>query len=892
MSSATTTPPAAPAGTRDFLIFLPCLLALLAVLFPQSFQAGQVLFSNDGPLGPISADNAAFPGLFAGYWADLNWLGGAQPSATPNLTAALLSLGGPIGYAKFFAPLTLLILGIATWLFFRQSGFRPWVCFLGGLAAALNSDFFSYACWGLGSLALTVAATFLALAALATSAAKGWLRAALAGLAVGLALSEGYDNGAIFSLYMAAFVVFQCLNTPNGQEALSAKLVRGASLTAVVAVFAAFMAAQTLMTIIETQLKGAEVTQPNPQGKEEKWEWATAWSFPKIETLRILIPGLFGYRLDTAGGGQYWGSIGQDPAWERYFGSGGQGQQPPVDRMLRHSGSGPYAGVLVVLLAVWAVGQTFRQKDQIYSRTESNLIRFWAGAALISLLFAYGRFAPFYHLIYALPYFSTIRIPAKFLHPFHVSLVILFGYGLHGLSKHYLMRITARLLSSREKFQVWWKTAPAYDRKWLLGSGSFLGLALLGWLIYASSRNQLVQHLQLVGFDPALAATTASFSLGEVGWFVFFCLLSTGLIGAALTGALSGPRSKWAGLLFGALLVVDLSRANAPWIVSYDYQKKYATNPVIEILRQQAHQHRVTGLFLPGGLIPPQLAPFQQNLQQLYQIEWLQHLFQFYNIQSLDIIQMPRSAEETAAFQRAIGTSPLRLWELTNTRHLLGLASAVELLNERFDPQLRRFRLHTGFDLSQERPGDPILVHTNSTGPYGILEFTGALPRVKLYPRWEISTNRETTLARLADPGFDPAQAVLVGNDLPVPPAAIATNQNAGRVEFSLYSPKKIQLKAKADVPSVLLLNDKFDPNWRVSVDGRPETVLRCNFIMRGVFLQPGEHQVEFRFEPPITGLYITLAALIVAVGLCGVLAFTREKNLPPVTEAWPKSKG
>ena len=47
-----------------------------------------------------------------------------------------------------------------------------------------------------------------------------------------------------------------------------------------------------------------------------------------METLRIVIPGLYGYRLDTPrqydtdkfrslDGGKYWGSMGQDPMLER-----------------------------------------------------------------------------------------------------------------------------------------------------------------------------------------------------------------------------------------------------------------------------------------------------------------------------------------------------------------------------------------------------------------------------------------------------------------------------------------------------------------------------------------------------------------------------------------------
>jgi hypothetical protein len=53
-------------------------------------------------------------------------------------------------------------------------------------------------------------------------------------------------------------------------------------------------------------------------------------------------------------------------------------------------------------------------------------------------------------------------------------------------------------------------------------------------------------------------------------------------------------------------------------------------------------------------------------------------------------------------------------------------------------------------------------------------------------------------------------------------------------------------LQAKAGCPAVLLLNDRYDSDWKVWVDRKPETLLRCNYLTRGVYLQPGAHVVEF----------------------------------------------
>ncbi len=55
-----------------------------------------------------------------------------------------------------------------------------------------------------------------------------------------------------------------------------------------------------------------------------------------------------------------------------------------------------------------------------------------------------------------------------------------------------------------------------------------------------------------------------------------------------LSGAFAGRRGKWGGILLGTLLVLDLGRADLPWIVYWNYPQKYASNPIIDILRNQA----------------------------------------------------------------------------------------------------------------------------------------------------------------------------------------------------------------------------------------------------------------------------------------------------------------
>jgi uncharacterized membrane protein YfhO len=155
-----------------------------------------------------------------------------------------------------------------------------------------------------------------------------------------------------------------------------------------------------------------------------------------------------------------------------------------------------------------------------------------------------------------------------------------------------------------------------------------------------------------------------------------------------------------------------------------------------------------------------------------------------------------------------------------------------------------------------------------------------------------MGTNDFLTLRKLTSPVFDPLQTVLLADPPNKLKTASGTNGNPGTVEFVSYDPKRIVLRAKSAGPSILLLNDKFDPTWRVTVDGKPETLLRCNYIMRGVEVADGAHTVEFRFEPPISGFYISLAAIIVGLALAGILIIPGKTAPAPANEpARPQPK-
>jgi hypothetical protein len=898
-------------ATRVRKIFpVALLIFILVVLFHKSFLPEYVHFSNDGPLGQQNTTWSQLPQAFTGSWGDLNNIGGSPGAFPLGLNALIRWVLGPVGYAKFLVPVALFILGLGAWTFFRQLQLSPLAATLGALAAALNSTFFASACWGVAPQQIAVGMVFFALALIVSNTAETpalvrWTRLALAGMAVGVNVIEGADIGAIFSLFVAMFVVVKTLMGEDRPGWL--KWGRAVGSVAVIALCAGCIATQTVVTLIGAQITGIAGMGQDAESKAGRFDGATQWSLPKVETLGLFMPGVFGYKMNTPDympdylqnayqGGLYWGGIGRDPVLDRFFDSGGQ-TQPPPHQFMRQTGGQNYAGITVILIAAFAVAQSLRRKDSVFTKTQRKFIWLWALVLFGSVFLAWGRFTPFglyRHTIYALPYFSTIRNPAKFVLVFSIAAATLFAYGVHGLSQRYLSATAAGSSFLSVPFKNWRARLSPFDRQWIMASIALVGTSLIGWFIYASEKPVLVRYLQKVGFgNEELANQIATFSIGQVGWFVLLFAVGVGLCLLIIAGIFSGKWAKVGGFWLGSLLVLDLVRADLPYVIHWDYKEKYASNPIIDFLKDRPYEHRVMELRSPEGI---RLPAYDMYFHDLYGIEWVQQLFPYYNIQSLDIVQRPRPPVNEAAYEMAfIPRTPdgawlvARRWQLTNTRYFLGLAGLHDSLNDQLDSQQRRFRIVQRFDVVP-KPGITRLSHLEQmtvvptdTGGCALFEFTGALPRVKLYSAWQVNTNDEAILKTLADPNFDPAKTVLVSPPAPNLPA-VATNENPGSVEFKRYAPKDIVFTANAATPSVLLLNDKYDPNWRVLVDAKPAALLRCNFIMRGVYLTPGEHTVEFTFTLPRGPFYVSMAAIGATLLLCGsLIVLTRRRSKPVV---------
>lgn len=81
------------------------------------------------------------------------------------------------------------------------------------------------------------------------------------------------------------------------------------------------------------------------------------------------------------------------------------------------------------------------------------------------------------------------------------------------------------------------------------------------------------------------------------------------------------------------------------------------------------------------------------------------------------------------------------------------------------------------------------------------------------------------------------------------------------------YAPNRLTYKARSARGGVAVFSEIYFPwGWQATVDGRPAEIGRVNYVLRALRLAPGEHTVEFRFDPQSLRVSNTLGIVSVAL--------------------------
>ncbi|QOX79700.1 hypothetical protein FY034_12355 [Trichlorobacter lovleyi] len=129
-----------------------------------------------------------------------------------------------------------------------------------------------------------------------------------------------------------------------------------------------------------------------------------------------------------------------------------------------------------------------------------------------------------------------------------------------------------------------------------------------------------------------------------------------------------------------------------------------------------------------------------------------------------------------------------------------------------------------------------------------VLENRAVLPKAWLVPAIRQIASSRDRIAFMRGPQFDPRAVAVVES---APPFALPGGLAAlPAVSIERYESNRIRLSANTPQSALLVLGEKYY-NWWYAIDnGKPIPIVPVNHILRGVYLTPGKHTVEFRFDP------------------------------------------
>jgi uncharacterized membrane protein YfhO len=111
------------------------------------------------------------------------------------------------------------------------------------------------------------------------------------------------------------------------------------------------------------------------------------------------------------------------------------------------------------------------------------------------------------------------------------------------------------------------------------------------------------------------------------------------------------------------------------------------------------------------------------------------------------------------------------------------------------------------------------------------------------------AANADQALAAIKNSQFDPLTTAVIEGAVP---AAVKSRDPVQPEPVKIKRPTndRVSIEITATSPGYLVLTDIYYPGWTVTVDGRPTTIVRANYLMRAVAVEPGRHQIEFLYRP------------------------------------------
>jgi hypothetical protein len=153
-------------------------------------------------------------------------------------------------------------------------------------------------------------------------------------------------------------------------------------------------------------------------------------------------------------------------------------------------------------------------------------------------------------------------------------------------------------------------------------------------------------------------------------------------------------------------------------------------------------------------------------------------------------------------------------------------------------------------------PGAPPLINSNALGNAWFVANIVIVP----------DANKEIAAVRVLNPANE-AVVDDIFKDM-IPKAAFPKMENE-KIELVSYKPDELIYKSSATEAKPAVFSEIYYPKgWKCFIDGKESSYFRTNYVLRGMIVPAGDHEIKFVFSPDsyVVGNKISLASSVLLI--------------------------
>ncbi len=180
-----------------------------------------------------------------------------------------------------------------------------------------------------------------------------------------------------------------------------------------------------------------------------------------------------------------------------------------------------------------------------------------------------------------------------------------------------------------------------------------------------------------------------------------------------------------------------------------------------------------------------------------------------------------------------------------------------------------------------------------SADDYDLVQVYGWEPRVSLVHTWTQVDRPADALDGVLAPSFDPAQLAYVEQDPGIPATPDAA---PGSAVYREITPEDVRITVDTATPALVVVRNSYDAGWSATVDGRPAPLLATDYLVQGVAVPAGRHEIRlvYRDDAVIRGALAGIVVwftLLVSI-LAALLLERRSRRRPDPSEDGARRDG